>query len=248
MKMKVLVKFFPLLFLSLIIADCSMPDHESLTYEVVKVDQPVQLNADWNKVPWNSIAPISMDNYMGELPAHFPKVEVKVAYEQTAIYAIFKVRDQYVRALRSKHQEDVYNDSCVEFFFSPAENSDLGYFNLEMNCGGTMLFHHQSSNREDNVNISENDVAKVQVAHSMPKVVDPEIQEPITWTVEYRIPFSILEKYHAMTPPTSGSVWRSNFYKCADETSHPHWLTWSPIDFPKPNFHLPAFFGTLKFL
>jgi len=42
-------------------------------------------------------------------------------------------------------------------------------------------------------------------------------------------------------------TWRANFYKCADSTSHPHWLTWSPVDHPTPHFHLPAFFGTLEF-
>jgi len=224
-----------------------MQNTESLVYEVEKLDAPIELDANWNKDPWNAIASLSVDNFMGDKPAHFPHVEAKVAYDDAAIYVIFRVRDQYVRAVRDTHQEGVYKDSCVEFFFSPAEDSEDGYFNLEMNCGGTMLFHHQSANRENKVNISPDDVAKIEVAHSLPKVVDPEIQEPTVWTVEYRIPFEILEEYHAMKPPVAGSIWKSNFYKCADETSHPHWLTWSPIDFPKPNFHLPAFFGTLKF-
>ncbi|MCB0276848.1 MAG: diguanylate cyclase, partial [Calditrichaeota bacterium] len=26
-----------------------------------------------------------------------------------------------------------------------------------------------------------------------------------------------------------------------------HWLTWAPVEHPKPNFHLPEFFGTLVF-
>ena len=41
--------------------------------------------------------------------------------------------------------------------------------------------------------------------------------------------------------------WRANFYKCADRTSHPHCLTWAPVDFPVPNFHLPRSFGVLEF-
>jgi len=60
--------------------------------------------------------------------------------------------------------------------------------------------------------------------------------------------FEILEKYHDLTPPVAGTIWRSNFYKCADESSHPHWLTWAPINFPRPSFHIPEFFGTLEFL
>jgi hypothetical protein len=51
-----------------------------------------------------------------------------------------------------------------------------------------------------------------------------------------------------MQPPAPGVRWRANFYKCAEHNSHPHWLMWAPIDFPKPNFHLPEFFGTLEFV
>ena len=225
-----------------------MQKDEPPVYEVVKLDTSLTVDAEWNKAPWSFITPLSLDHFMGERPEHFPEVEAKVAYDDAAIYVIFRANDQYVRAVRSQHQEGVFKDSCVEFFFSPAQDSEDGYFNLEMNCGGTMLFHHQSANRENKVNISPQDIAKIEVAHSLPKTVEHEIQEPTMWTVEYRIPFEILEEYHAMTPPVTGSIWRSNFYKCADETSHPHWLTWSPIDYPKPNFHLPAFFGTLKFL
>ena len=38
---------------------------------------------------------------------------------------------------------------------------------------------------------------------------------------------------------------RANFYKCGDKTAHPHYLSWSPIDTPKPDFHRPEFFGEL---
>lgn len=33
-----------------------------------------------------------------------------------------------------------------------------------------------------------------------------------------------------------------NFYKCGDELPQPHFISWSPIGHPTPNFHLPAFF------
>ena len=87
----------------------------------------------------------------------------------------------------------------------------------------------------------------MKVAHSLPRLIPDEITEETTWYLEYAIPFDILKTYYNMEPPISGSTWRANFYKCADKTSHPHWLTWSPVDFPKPRFHLPEFFGSLLF-
>jgi len=38
-----------------------------------------------------------------------------------------------------------------------------------------------------------------------------------------------------------------NFYKCADETSTPHYVSWSEISTAAPDFHKPEFFGELNF-
>lgn len=217
-------------------------------YEVTKLDDSITIDANWDKDVWQNIPALTVNNYMGEKPEHFPHVESKLAYDNESIYVIFKVDDQYVRAVAQKHQDGVFKDSCVEFFFSPETHSDNGYFNLEMNCGGKMLFHHQLKPRKDSKHISPEDIDQVVVAHSLPDRIEEEITEPTTWTVEYRIPFSMLKKYHDLEVPQSGTIWRANLYKCADDTSHPHWLTWSKVDFPRPNFHLPEFFGHLKFM
>jgi hypothetical protein len=57
----------------------------------------------------------------------------------------------------------------------------------------------------------------------------------------------ILQKYAPVQRPGPTVTWRANFYKCGDKTSHPHWLTWNPVDKPRPDFHLPQYFGTLVF-
>ncbi|MCP4284233.1 MAG: diguanylate cyclase [Gammaproteobacteria bacterium] len=205
------------------------------------------MNAVWDKVPWNGIKALQLTHHMGERPEHFPFTEAKIAYDNFAIYVIFRVKDNFVKAVHTSHQDPVYKDSCVEFFFSPGKSTAKGYFNLEMNCGGTMLFHHQTAPRTNQTHIAEGDIQQVEVAHTLPGTVDPEIEEETTWCVEYRIPFSVLSSYRDFSIPESGSVWRSNLYKCADETSHPHWLTWAPIDLPGPDFHQPDFFGILEF-
>jgi hypothetical protein len=40
---------------------------------------------------------------------------------------------------------------------------------------------------------------------------------------------------------------KANFYKCGDELSQPHYLSWNNIKSGKPNFHLPEFFGEINF-
>ena len=216
-------------------------------YKVIKLSSPPVINAIWDKMPWNKIKPLQINQYMGNKPEHFPFTQAKIAYDEEAIYVIFRVEDKYVKSVHNRNQDPVYLDSCVEFFFAPEGDSKNGYFNLEMNCGGTMLFHHQMKPRTDQILIAEDHIQQVKVAHSLPEIVDPEMKEKTTWVVEYRIPFSILANYHSFSNPRDGSVWRANFYKCADETSHPHWITWAPIDFHRPNFHVPQYFGMLEF-
>jgi len=185
---------------------------------------------------------------MGERPAHFPRTQAKLAYDARCLYVVFRVEDNFVRAVASKHQDPVYKDSCVEFFFTPGLNTADGYFNLEMNCGGTMLFHFQKVPRQNSLTIPASELDRIEVAHSLPQRIDPEIRDSTTWVVEYRMPFDLLLAYFPDTqPPKSGSRWRANFYKCADETSQPHWLTWALIDHPVPDFHRPESFGILEF-
>jgi len=216
-------------------------------YTVTKLESDVEINAVWDKAPWQNIEAIELAYYMGERPQHFPKVLAKIAYDKDAIYVIYKVDDNYVVATTKEYQGSVFEDSCVEFFFTPHEDVSLGYFNLEMNCGGTALFNFQVVPRKDRTAIPRSDFDQIKVAHSMPAILEPEVQENVTWMLEYRIPFSFLQKYSKVVKPASGVKWRANFYKCADNSSHPHWLTWSKIEQQKPDFHLPQYFGELEF-
>ncbi|MFH1980992.1 MAG: carbohydrate-binding family 9-like protein [Pseudomonadota bacterium] len=215
--------------------------------KVTRLANPPKGDSNWDNPPWKDIASEQILNHMGKRPDHFPKAAVKIAYDDMAIWVMFRVEDRYVRAVAKAHQDSVCRDSCVEFFFTPGADVSRGYFNFEMNCGGTMLFHFQPLPGKGRIEVPESELNKISSAHSLPRIVDPEITESVTWTVEYRIPTAMLEKYCPVTPPAPNVLWRANFYKCADETSHPHWLTWSPVDLPDPNFHVPQSFGILKF-
>lgn len=220
---------------------------EDGVYLVNRISKPVSIDANWQKPVWKDVKMLTLAHHMGERPAHFPKTRAKLLYDDQAIYVIFRVEDQYVRAVADAYQGPVYRDSCVEFFFTPGMDIKKGYFNLEMNCGGTALFCHQKTQGVAEVKVDSSDFQQMTVAHSLPSIIDPELTAPTTWTVEYRLPFSILQNYTDFKSPSSGDSWRANFYKCADATSHPHWLTWAPVDFPTPRFHLPEFFGELRF-
>src|SRR5690606_13057397 len=136
---------------------------------------------------------------------------------------------------------------CVEFFFSPDSNLPGRYFNLEVNAGGTPLMHYVTTPRKNFIKFAVEDFAQIEIAHSLPAFIEPDMAGWVPWTIEYRVPFSLLEKYAKITRPRAGVSWRANFYKTAGHTSNPHYLTWAPVDNPVPDFHLPKYFGTLEF-
>ncbi len=225
----------------------SAPPVKQGTYRVRRVKDNPTIDADWDKAAWKGVTPVTLEYYMGEEPAHQPKVQAKAAYDDHYLYLIWKVEDQFVLARRTKHQQDVCRDSCVEFFFTTGSDpEERGYFNLETNCAGLKLFGAHVMGSKDE-KFTAQDFAGVVTATSLKGPIDPEIVKPTTWTLEYKIPLSLLEKFAKIERPKPGVTWRANFYKCADDASHPHWLTWSPVTNTKPSFHLPKYFGILAF-
>ena len=216
-------------------------------YEIPRLTRNFTVDAHWQKTPWAEIPALEIAAYSGAKPAYVPHTQVKLAYDTEALYVIFHVEDRYVRAVAQNYQDAVFEDSCVEFFFTPGKDMSQGYFNLEVNCGGTALCHHQKGRRVEDVPVAAADFAQVKICRTLPKIVEPEIEEPVTWVVEYRMPFGIFSGYTQVDFPHTGTVWRANLYKCAENNSHPHWLSWAPIDTPAPDFHRPEFFGQLVF-
>lgn len=242
-------KVFQLLFPCLsavLLVSCSTGRVErkssKMHYTVKRASNTVELGGGWNAGEWENANVLELKHHMGDKPEHFPRTRAKLLYDAENLYVFFKVEDRYVRAVAEKTHDDVCHDSCVEFFFASGEaDPEDGYFNLEANCGGTILFHH---GRQP---LDLSDCKLVEVYSSMPGITDPEIAESTTWTLGYKLPFGLIAKHSGAEKPRAGVKWKANFYKCADWTSHPHWLTWSPIDRPTPNFHLPNYFGSLVF-
>lgn len=217
-------------------------------YHVQKLQgSSLEIDANWEKPEWKQVQSLEIQKQMGPDPKFVPKVKAKLLYDDDNIYGIFHVEDRYVKSTVQEFNGNVSGDSCVEFFFSPDTNFPERYFNLEINAGGTPLIFYVTKPREEFIKLEAEDIRQIEIAHSLPEVVDPEITEPTTWTIEFRIPIAMLEKFSKVTRPKSGTVWKANLYKTGSETSNPNYLTWAYVDHPKPNFHLPQFFGTLIF-
>lgn len=167
-----------------------------------------------------------------------PKTEFAIAHGPGDIFLKYYVTEPFFSPVYRHTNDPVYKDSCVEFFVS--FDNDPNYYNLEFNSIGTCLGSY-GLERNNRTMIHSAVLEKIE---RLPQSRDM-ISKPYLWTLALRIPFSVFNK-HQFTS-LSGVKCRANFYKCGDDLPTPHFLTWSPIHHPVPNFHLSEYFSELVF-
>ena len=205
------------------------------------------LDGDWEGPAWGAVPVLAIDHFHENGSDHRPIARAKVLHSPEGVHVIFRVEDRWVRCVTTQRNGSVCGDSCVEFFTEPV--AGRGYFNFEINCGGTMLLHFNAFSgtvKYDPVVVDDARMDRVPIYHSMPETVEPEMTEPATWFVEFFAPYEIFESFVGSVPRHADAFWRSNLYKCGDHTSHPHWAMWNPMPGPL-NFHKPEFFSSLRF-
>ena len=198
----------------------------------------------WGKTPF-----LDIGYFRPESSSHRPLARCKLLYDETHLYGLFFVRDRYVRCIHTGFQSPVYKDSCVELFVQP--KPDKGYFNFEFNCGGALITSYVidptriEGRVAESTPLSPEEGRQVTVYHSLPTIIEPEMEDEVTWSLEFGIPLALLTGYVGSLGKVEGQQWRGNLYKCGNRTSHPHWASWSPLS--ERNFHAPWEFGVLRF-
>lgn len=192
---------------------------------------------------WAAIPELLVSCVHPQSTAHHPRVSVRIAHSRDALHLRWQIDDRYVRSVCTTLNGPVCEDSCVEFFCSPLPG--VGYFNLEINAGGTIHLSWYARPGAPPRFVSEAAAQRIHVRSSLPPVVEPEISGPLTWTVDVDLPLAVISELIGETVRAHGS-WRANFYKCGDLTSQPHWLSWAPVGDPL-SFHKPECFGVVTF-
>ncbi len=220
-----------------------------MNYTVRRTGTPPQLDAKWSDPAWEQAETLEIQHFRPESSNHRPRTSARLLYDAEGIHGLFRVEDRYVRCLRTQYEDEVWKDSCVEFFAEPKPGR--GYFNFEFNCGGAFLSSHITDPERAPGGFKAFTKVPaclgqmIQLRSTLPQRIEPEITEPIVWGLRFFIPFALFEHYVGPLGTMSGQGWRGNFFKCAEENSHPHWAAWSPVD--EFNFHRPGCFGTIQF-
>lgn len=184
---------------------------------------------------------VSCLNWLDQFP-YKPLTAFNIAHSDTAIYIDFFVRCNYLRAVHDKNNDDVYQDSCVEFFVAPEGRRP--YYNFEFNCIGTTHVGLRNDRHSAKL-LTDEQIDSIRRLPSSGTRPFEELEGIFSWNLTVAIPLELIGvKY---TPEQPVKLF-GNFYKCADMTTVPHFLSWSPIDTPKPDFHRPEFFGEITLL
>ncbi|TPE43928.1 carbohydrate-binding family 9-like protein [Pontibacter mangrovi] len=169
-----------------------------------------------------------------------PEVEFILAHNGSCLFLKYSVHENAVLARYRNLNDPVYKDSCVELFLS--FGNDKAYYNLETNCLGTSLLAY-GTGREGRKFIAPEALA--QIKHSASLKINRKGKNSRHWQLTQVVPLAVFTEHRL--EHLSGLHGRANLYKCGDDLPEPHFLTWSPVQAPAPDFHRPECFGQVAF-
>ncbi|MGC9326317.1 MAG: carbohydrate-binding family 9-like protein [Candidatus Hinthialibacter sp.] len=214
--------------------------------QVPKVEGALELDGKLDEPFWKKAAVLS-PFYVNDASAPGSEsTEVRIAYDDSALYLGWKCWDVDIQATYLKRDSELWNEEVAEFFITPQDLTR--YYELQWNPLGT-IFDAIINNQLDEKGLSKGIKGEWDfTAEGMEASVwvDGTVQDSSDrdriWQVEVRIPFSALGE----PAPKAGDVWRANFYRyCRTAGQEVEYCSWSPTRLP--SFHEPSRFGYLEF-
>ncbi len=186
---------------------------------------------DWSKVPVGKI-----DCFQWECDGFSrPESSFQMCFvKNDGIFVKMHSSENNLRTTCSGRDGNVWEDSCLEFFFSPEK--DAGYLNTEMNPCGAFLTQ-VGKGRENRRFLKE-------LTHVTPLV--KSYYDKSGWGVELFIPCNLFNDAFGISFSAAPGEYKGNFYKCGDKTEAPHYGSFSPMRKELTlGFHDPEYFATI---
>ena len=191
------------------------------------------------EIDWSKVDTALIDTYLWESD-YRPEAGAQVVYvksgdEREGIYSHLWCIEPNPRAIYTKHNDPVFKDSCLEFFFTmnaPGAEKN-GYINIESNSNPTTLigFGHD---RYDRVPLVSMGIEPFRVTGT---------KTPDRWDIYEFIPLEALQKVFHISSVDESTEFSGNFYKCGGDHRILPYGMWSKVDSPTPDFHRPDCFG-----
>ena len=171
-----------------------------------------------------------------------PAVSFRMAHNGgDELFIRFTVTEETTLALVKEDNGEVWTDSCVEFFLAL---DDSGYYNFEFTCIGKALLGFRKE-RPNPTHATPEIMESIKRFSTLGTANFEEKALNGSWELTVAIPTSALFKHKV--EKWKGLTAEANIYKCADNLSKPHFVSWQAIDTDEPNFHVPPCFTKVSF-
>lgn len=184
---------------------------------------------EWEKVDCEGL---EFSNWDSEV--HYNTFFKMCFVKNKGIFLQMKTDETQLRKVNTKRDENIWEDSCMEFFLCPFSHREE-YLNFEMNPNGAYLCQF-GKGREDRVFLKSLTDAEA------------DVKAEVTadgWSLELFVPENLISEAFGETFEAKECTIKGNFYKCGDLTVKPHYDSFNKMSTLPPGFHNPECFADI---
>ncbi len=186
---------------------------------------------------WSQAEPITIkQRWSGEEAPSTQHAEARIVWSPNALEVRFICKQPVpplINPLANARTKTIglWNTDVCEIFLAPDASAPNSYFEFEAAPNGAWLdlrIRLLPEGRETDWNFQSGMTAAA-------RLLDDQL------TIRISVPWSV-----AIPKPSEGDDWRVNLFRCVG-TGNERYLAWRPTYTEEPDFHVPEFFGWLRF-
>ena len=198
------------------------------------IDHDISLDAAKPADEWKVATPIVFaSDWQGRNPDPGRETQARLLWSSHFLYLRFECRYREIfvfdDAEANGRRDHLWDRDVAEAFLQPDPSRPHSYKEFEVSPNGMWI----------DLDISTGALADLKSGMRRSVTLDEKRK---VWIAELSIPFAALTPRFDPTKP-----WRANFYRVEGSKEPRAYLAWSATNTPEPNFHVPAFFGVLRF-
>lgn len=194
----------------------------------------ISLNAGHPAAEWKRAQPVAFcSDWQEKNPDEQRETVVRVLWSATTLYLRFECRYRELHVFEDSdsngRRDHLWDRDVAEAFLQPDPTREHYYREFEVSPNGMWI----------DLDIFPGGLADLKSGLNKSVFLDEKAHR---WAAELAIP---LKSLTANFDPKA--IWRANFYRVEGKEEPRTYLAWRPTGTAKPNFHVPAAFGTLRF-
>ena len=207
-----------------------------LVYECRRATAPFEVDGNLDKPAWKNATWIAFTNVVGKATLAPEPTRTALLWDDVFLYFAIQAEDAYLVGLRSRHDDHVYRNDCLELYLDPGGTGRL-YYEIDTNPLGAFF---------DAIILRDPNPADMVIFNAWnPASLDVRVKKTGRgWQVEGRLGFAEMPTARHL-PPFHGDEWAANIYRINHFADDQRGSTaWNPTG----GFHDPARFGRLRFV